>query len=397
MNVHHVVFHAYLWDGVQMGSNVDVDVAMIYCFLKKPEVFGVEQLDQLFPGIFDGEIHFGFDEVPGFNEELLENPEKFNNWLEQENAICLDCAGQYGNSSRIIDNDYQGGEEISATKKLIQMLEQQTDFELTEPLKKWVYDVNKTDTSYTHQGWVAKASDFTSCQMNVGSAQGRMGYKQALNWMAERLVNCFNTDKEKFNETVLTLRDHQIEFLREQLNFPAQINGRSLYIGPAFTEFTVQAAKSNWGGNCDLVVVQNKLNQIQLIGHQGKAQPLDLTEVAKVIRTQETKYEGKWTPDITEQELTQEENSAIEPCWFLLKDDDGSAWLLSNGGPKNKYAPPTGLTLQGVFTCLLIAMSRKFFFAGDEDHPPCPKNSCHGKTCPWYCYHLEKCKKVRKN
>jgi len=386
------VFHPYLWDGVNQGSNIDVDVAMLLCMISEPEIFGTEGISQLFPCTLESgnyAIYFGFDSVESFETSILDDPDKFDQWLKDEQLVSLDVGGQHGNSRRIVENIYRPGEEKSATAAIFEMLMDLDDFTPSLVLTQWVTDVNKTDISSSRIGKVAEIVPIVSDQI-IG---GNLGLYEAVDWLIDTLSNRFLAETKQIGVS-LSLADYQMEYKGQQLPFPLKVGGRKIYIGPGFHEYTVQAAKYRpW--HCDIVVVENKKGQIQILTHQGNRDPVNLTGLVKIIRVMETSRRGNWSSDISEEDLLQVEHSQIEPCWFILYDNAKKVWLLVNGSPKHPHVEPTKLKLEDIYLALLIALNPFAMFAGDNNHKKCPQTSCLGSKCPWYSFYLERCKTVR--
>ncbi len=169
-------------------------------------------------------------------------------------------------------------------------------------------------------------------------------------------------------------------------------------------------AMSKLGGEADLVVQQTAGGNVQIFLNVRKRTGINLDEIARAIRFREQvarKKAGKgevqtWRWD----DLDAQGMVAGAECWYYLKktwtDRHGHhqemGVMLLNGSLTATDIEPTALALGSIVQNVkLVIDPNQWMFDEQVCRTSARCQPPDGRTCPWYCWGLARCRKVRYN
>jgi len=132
--------------------------------------------------------------------------------------------------------------------------------------------------------------------------------------------------------------------------------------------------------SADVVIQQFSNGRIDI--HTNPASPIDLAEVAKVIRLEEARVHGRDYTMTLRIFFAHEGFAEDSPEWWY---DKSQQKFLNNSGPAAK-APQSGLSVQDVLSAVYVGLS------SDVWAKDCPPAGCIGNSCYFYDYGLPRCR-----
>lgn len=160
-------------------------------------------------------------------------------------------------------------------------------------------------------------------------------------------------------------------------------------------EQMISFARSNYGAKAGILIQQQpakaksglKQGCVQIFTDKSRLKGVDFRDIVQMIRFEED-------PTITDWKQLSAEN-VLAANWYYLKGKNGGQMLL-NGSLSAPDVPPTKIALKRIKELVRIGLNPNVF--EPEHASKCMKRNCTSTSkdqCPWYCWGLHRCRKIR--